>query len=125
MATSAFEDQVAAGIAQHEAATGKPVNYVRTIAGVATTVNLTASIGRTVYKLEDRRAARLDFGTRDYLIRAAALVLGGNLTVPRVGDRIVDGSDTFEVQSPNDEPCFRPSDQFGIRLRVHTKKIAP
>lgn len=123
---SAFETQVAAGIAQHEAVTGKTVTYSRKVAGVTTTGQILASVGRTVFKLEDRRAARLDFTTRDWLTRAAALLIGSGptLVVPQQGDRIIDGSEVWELSSPNDEPCFRPSDEYGIRWRLHTKKIA-
>jgi hypothetical protein len=86
-----------------------------------------ATIGKTEYEIEDSAGAVVRVQTRDYLIRAADLVLGGSPALPQPGDRIheTDGDATFvyEVLSPGTEPCWRYSDPHRRLLRVHTKQV--
>ena len=111
----------------------RTVTYLRG----AESVDLQATIGRTVFEEAD------DFGvvhrteTRDYLIRTQDLVLGGQPALPTAGDRIRDmdaggggGGGAillYEVMAPGGagggEPPYRFSDPHRRTLRVHTKFI--
>ena len=86
-----------------------------------------ATIGKTEYEIEDAAGAVVRVQTRDYLIKAADLILGGSPALPQPGDRIheTDGDVTFvyEVLSPGTEPCWRYSDPHRQLLRVHTKQV--
>jgi hypothetical protein len=88
-----------------------------------------ATIGRTLLKLDDGMGGvRMEWTDRDYLIRAADLVLGGNQAQPQRGDQIreVVGAETlvYEVLAPGDEPPWRWADPHRQMLRIHTKQIA-
>lgn len=107
--------------AQHEAARGRPVTYTRG----ANSVPLTVTLGRTGAEVRDADGRqRTEWADRDYLFRAASLILGGVLTVPQKGDQITDGTEVYEVQPAAGEKQQRKSDLAGVRLRVHTKRIA-
>ncbi|MCL2640724.1 MAG: hypothetical protein FWD53_07760 [Phycisphaerales bacterium] len=89
-------------------------------------VEVPATIGTTTFNVDDGGGALLRIESRDYLIRAADLVLGGNAILPKRGDRIreTSGSQVFiyEVMAPGDEPCWRWSDGYRQTLRIHTKQ---
>lgn len=91
------------------------------------TVELPATIGTTVFQIDDGAGALLRIESRDYLIRAVDLVLGGNAILPKRGDRIRETSGTqvfvYEVVAPGDEPCWRWSDAYRQTLRIHTKQV--
>jgi len=91
------------------------------------TVELAATIGTTVFQVDDGAGALLRVEARDYLIRASDLVLGGTPVLPQRGDRIRETQSTqvfvYEVVAPGDEPCWRYSDPYRRTLRVHTKQI--
>ncbi len=91
------------------------------------TVNVPATIGTTVFQVDDGAGALLRIESRDYLIRAADLVLACNAILPKRGDRIRETSGTqvivYEVVAPGDEPCWRWSDAYRQTLRIHTKQV--
>jgi hypothetical protein len=91
------------------------------------TVQVPATIGRTVFALDDGAGGVLRTESRDYLIRTAHLVLSGVPTLPRRGDQVHEMVGTvvyvYEVMAPGDEPHFRFSDPYRKTLRVHTKQI--
>ena len=94
------------------------------------TVELPATIGETVFQIDDGGGALLRIESRDYLILAVDLVLGGPPATsiqPRRGDRIRETVGTqvfvYEVVGPGDEPCWRWSDSYRQTLRVHTKQV--
>ena len=102
----------------------RAVTYVRG----TSTVDVQATIGRTVFEQVDEFGVVTKTESRDYLIRTADIVLNGLATLPTRGDQIreTDGTSTFvyEVLSPGDEPVFRYSDPYRKALRIHTKHIA-
>ena len=97
------------------------------------TVELPATIGTTVFQIDDGAGALLRIESRDYLLRAVDLILGGNAILPKRGDRIRETSGTrggqvivYEVVGHGgggDEPCWRWSDAYRQTLRVHTKQV--
>ena len=61
---------------------------------------------------------------RDYLLPTEKVVLNANELEPRVGDRVTEGSEVFEI-APIDET--RPAVELqsgGFDWLVHTKKVA-
>jgi len=109
---------------QRHAHMTRTVTYVRG----GESVGVQATIGRTVFEQADEFGVVHKTESRDYLIRAEDLVLGGLVATPKRGDQIreTDGESTFvyEVLSPGDEPVFRYSDPYRKALRVHTKHTA-
>lgn len=86
-----------------------------------------ATIGKTVFRVDDQYGAQIRSESRDYLILTADLVLDASPTLPQRGDQVRETvGDTvfvYEVLAPGDEPCFRFSDPYRKTLRIHTKQI--
>jgi hypothetical protein len=104
----------------------KPVLYCR----ADDSVEVPATVGKTVFEVDDGYGAIERFESRDFLIAAAELALDGEQVQPQPGDRInetagVLGEKTlvYEVMAPGREPCWRWSDPFRRTLRIHTKQI--
>ena len=91
-------------------------------------VTVKATIGKTEFELDDGSGVVARIQSRDFLIQAADLVLGGSSVLPVAGDRIreTQGATTFvyEVMAPGNEPHYRFSDPFRKLLRIHTKHVA-
>lgn len=91
-------------------------------------VPVKATVGKTEFEIDDGSGVIERFQSRDYLIHAADLVLGGVETLPVAGDLIreTQGAKTFvyEVMAPGDEPHYRYSDPFRTLLRIHSKHVA-
>lgn len=92
------------------------------------TVDVQATVGRTVFEQADDYGIVQKTESRDYLIRTKDLVLDGQTRLPQRGDlvREKDGDSTFvyEVLAPGSEPPFRYSDPYRRTLRIHTKHVA-
>jgi len=84
-------------------------------------VELPATIGRTVFKVSDDYGRFQYIESRDYLISAVDLVLDGKISLPEKGDEIVENNQIYEVMAPNGEPEWRYSDSSRQSLRIHTK----
>ena len=90
-------------------------------------VSLDATIGRTEFEQVEESGIVQKLESRDFLVRAADLVLAAQVTLPRAGDRVREtaGGQTFvyEVMAPGSEPPWRYSDPYRRALRVHTKHV--
>jgi hypothetical protein len=91
------------------------------------TFDVSATIGRTTFEVDDGYGVLVQHESRDFLILAADLVLDGQAILPQRGDRIqeVQGSSTFvyEVTAPGNGPCWRYSDPYRKTLRIHSKQV--
>jgi hypothetical protein len=91
-------------------------------------VEVQATIGRTVFETADAYGVVERSESRDFLILAADLVLDGQAVLPERGDRIreADGEKVYvyEVMAPGKEPEWRWSDDYRRTLRIHTKQVA-
>lgn len=89
-------------------------------------VDLDATVGRTVFRHENAYGMVTHHVSRDFLIRAQDLVLGGQPVEPEPGDEVIEISESpsrvHEVMSPTpDDPPWRYSDPQRCTLRIHTK----
>ena len=89
----------------------------------ADSVQVAATVGSTTFEISDQYGAVEKWESRDFLVTAAALVLGGEPVEPQRGDRITDGAKVYEVLAPCKEDVFRPSDPYAVTLRIHTKQV--
>ena len=91
-------------------------------------VEIAATIGKTVFQVDKGYGVQERVEARDYLVLTEDLVLGGQLVLPKAGDRVreVEGSMAFvyEVMAPGNEPCWRYSDPYRQTLRIHAKLVA-
>lgn len=94
----------------------------------ANSVEIKATVGRTVFEQADDFGVIQKTESRDFLALAADLVLNGERVLPKAGDhaREVQGDQVFvyEVMAPGTEPPFRYSDAYRQTLRIHTKHVA-
>lgn len=94
----------------------------------ADAVTLNATFGSQLLNVTDRLGnTKVERTDRDFLIRAADLVLSGVTVTPQRGDQVevTIGSVTerFDVMAPGTEPPWRYSDPFKLMLRIHTRYI--
>jgi hypothetical protein len=81
-----------------------------------------ATIGKTLFRIEDEYGRVVRYESRDFLITASKLVINGTLVSPERGDEIIDDGFVYEVMAPANEPEWRYSDAFRNTLRIHTKQ---
>jgi len=90
-------------------------------------VDLPATIGRTEFEQADDYGVVHRTESRDFVVLAADLVLGGVPILPQAGDRIRETADgqifLYEVMAPGGEPPWRYSDPYRRALRIHTKFV--
>ena len=95
--------------------------------GVFTVADVTAVVGETPFRTDDETGYSVISHSRDYLVAAADLIIDGSVVTPLRGDEIdevIDGDTiTFRVTAPNDEPCWRYSDDDNTRIRIHTIRV--
>jgi hypothetical protein len=98
-------------------------------------VQVQATVGQTVFRIDDGYGGWVRVTQRDYLIRAADLVIDGQITLPLRGDKIIEtqgdnerdpgGRLIYEVMGPGgNEPDWRFSGPSRRTLRIHTKHVA-
>jgi len=99
------------------------VTYVRG----GRTLELPATVGKTVFEVDDGYGILVRHESRDFLVLAVDLVLDRQPIVPQRGDRIreTQGTTTFayEVTAPGKEPVWRFSDLYRKTLRIHTNLV--
>ena len=100
---------------------GNSVAYSRKSGSTTTTETITAWRGNEQEDVTNPggQVSRVDSTDRDYLFLATDLAMGE----PEEGDRITDGSETFEVKPVQGNPAWRWSDESRLIRRVHTKQV--
>lgn len=82
-----------------------------------------AMVGQTGFEQGDEAGAVIRQQVRDYLIRTVDLQLG----LPERGDQILEAAGdqllVYEVLPLGDEPSWRYSDPYRLRVRIHTKQV--
>lgn len=81
------------------------------------TLDLTATIGRTLFRSENEYGVTVRTESRDFLVSAEKLP-----DTPQRGDRIIYNGIRYEVLAPNSEPVWRWSGRDNLLRRIHTKE---
>ena len=93
----------------------------------ADSVQVQATVGKTIFEIDNGYGILEKVESRDYLILTVDLVLNGQEILPQRGDQVkeTDGSKTYtyEVMAPGKEPHYRFSDPYRKTLRIHTKQV--
>lgn len=86
---------------------------------------LSVSLAATkcMVRAESTPEGNIDFNPCDWLIKASAVILGGETVEPNKND-VIEESDgqKWQVLPLAGEPEFRYSDQFRTCYRIHTKR---
>jgi hypothetical protein len=85
------------------------------------TAEVPATIGKTLFRIEDEYGRVVRYESRDFLITASELILNETVVSPERGDEIIDDGFIYEVMAPANEPEWRYSDSFRNTLRIHSK----
>lgn len=106
---------------QRAAHLSRLVTYSRS----GSSLTLAAAIGTTSFDIESSFGVE-HFESRDFLVRAADLVLDGQQGLPQPGDTVTETQDgrtyTYEVVSPGNGQCYS-LDGYRRALRIHTKQV--
>ena len=90
-------------------------------------VAVQATIGSTVFEIDNGAGVLEKTESRDFLVATGELVLAEEAVLPLRGDRIreTDGTQVFvyEVMAPGREPHWRYCDPYRKTLRIHTKHV--
>jgi hypothetical protein len=114
-----FYEQVSEGALFVVAAHGVAVTYRRGLDAL----DVTALRGRNpIQQAAAAGMVQIQSQLRDYLIPTASLVLAGSQATPAVGDRIVDGTEEWEVAAIAGGPGWEWAGASQELRRVHTKK---
>jgi hypothetical protein len=109
---------------QLKAVAGVTVTYTR---GINAATGLTGTVTMARYETVDSEGFGVVALSRDYVLHAADLVVGGTMIVPRAGDQITETilgvAQTFEVMALGELRESEPLDTDGLMLLVHTKKV--
>ncbi len=91
------------------------------------TITVNATLGETMYDIEDECGITVKTQIMDFLIASEDLILAGGRTEPKVGDCVrytrPNRTDVYEVMSLGAESHFRYCDPYNLTLRIHTKLI--
>jgi hypothetical protein len=87
-------------------------------------ISLTSIIGRRRFQRQESGGIVNVYSDRDFIVKAAELILNGVVTEPADGDKIVDSLDgaTYMLMQFPPEPCFQRVDN-GRQFRCHTKRV--
>ena len=89
--------------------------------GDKTVAGIQATVGTQTYDVLDGDVM-ISYESREYLVRAADLVSGGQAIVPRGGDRITeDNGKVYEVSVPKPLHVFQSIGPTGAVLKIRTK----
>lgn len=93
------------------------------ITGVAATIGRSQDL-----RFDDNTGIVIGHETRDYLIAAADYDFGDGPVEPQTGDIITDSSSgkaiEYVVRPTSGEDGARWSDRYGVRWRIHTKRLS-
>lgn len=81
-------------------------------------VTVSAVFGATKYEVADEYGTLTGAASIDFLIPASELTI-----TPKLGDRIIVGSDVYEVLEFGGVGCWRWSDPYQFTRRIHTKAV--
>lgn len=61
----------------------------------------------------------------DFILRSVDLEVAGEFVDPQPGDRLTDSLSgyVYELCEEGQQRCWRPSDQYGYAVRVHTRRV--
>lgn len=93
----------------------------------AASVEMPAVLAATTFDVTDANGILTRVDSRDFLILASDLEIDGQRIEPAAGHRIIvgdlDDGQKYEVASVGGADCWRWSDDYRIRYRIHTKHI--
>lgn len=90
-------------------------------------VSLAATLGRTMFEVDEGNGVLTQVESRDFLVKASDLVLDGQTVLPERGAKIRQTIGTvthvYEVLAPKGQDVYKLADAHRNTLRIHTKHV--
>ncbi len=97
----------------------KTVRYRRANDEIA----IAAVLGRSAFEVIGDDEAITRVHTRDYIVVTNDLKLNEIAIVPREGDLIIDGNETFRVSCPTNETPWQHVGSERLQIRIHSQRV--
>lgn len=103
-----------------ERAFGVSVTFIR---GIYSSAAFTCRRNDVEHKVIDQDGIPVMITMRDFVMPVASVVIDGDTVEPRTGDRIIEGSEVFEIQPPDQNKKSVELQAGGYEWICHTKRV--
>jgi hypothetical protein len=99
---------------------GVSIIFVR---GIYSSSEFTARRNDIEHKTIDGNGIPISITMRDFVLPVASVVIDGDAVEPRTGDRIMEGTEVFEIQPPDEKKLSVELQAGGYEWICHTKRV--
>ena len=99
---------------------GVAVTFIR---GIYSSAEITARRNDVEHKTIDGNGIPISITMRDFVLPVASVVIDGDTVEPRTGDRILEGTEVFEIQPPDENKLSVELQVGGYEWICHTKRV--
>lgn len=114
---STFQNRV---LLAAQRAFGVSITFIR---GIYSSASITARRNDLEHKTIDGNGIPISITMRDFVLPVASVVIDGDTVEPRTGDRILEGTDVFEIQPPDENKNSVELQPGGYEWICHTKRL--
>lgn len=99
---------------------GVLVTFIR---GIYASAEFTVRRNDIEHKTIDGNGIPISITMRDFVLPVASVVIDGDTVEPRTGDRIIEGTEVFEIQPPDENKLSVELQPGGYEWICHTKRV--
>lgn len=99
---------------------GVSVTFIR---GIYSSAEITARRNDIEHKTIDGNGIPISITMRDFVLPVTSVVIDGDTVEPRTGDRIMEGTEVFEIQPPDENKPSVELQAGGYEWICHTKRV--
>lgn len=99
---------------------GVSITFIR---GIYSSAAITARRNDIEHKTIDGNGIPVSITMRDFVLPVASVVIDGDTVEPRTGDRILEGTEVFEIQPPDENKKSVELQAGGYEWICHTKRV--
>lgn len=99
---------------------GVSVTFIR---GIYSSAEITARRNDVEHKTIDGNGIPIRITMRDFVLPVTSVVIDGDTVEPRTGDRILEGTEVFEIQPPDENKLSVELQAGGYEWICHTKRV--
>ncbi len=99
---------------------GVSVTFIR---GIYSSAEITARRNDIEHKTIDGNGIPISITMRDFVLPVTSVVIDGDTVEPRTGDRILEGTEVFEIQPPDENKLSVELQAGGYEWICHTKRV--
>ena len=99
---------------------GVSVTFIR---GIYSSAAISARRNDIEHKTIDGNGIPISITMRDFVLPVTSVVIDGDTVEPRTGDRILEGTEVFEIQPPDENKLSVELQAGGYEWICHTKRV--